>query len=173
MSLEFLDLTRQVLLLLSLATGFFLVELNLFIFELDLGRQFADLSFLLALFLLQFELGFAHFVDFLLQRSDTSLDDFGAFLGFRAQLVLHLHQLGFVLSGQRILLPHEVSRLVEDHPVVVIADLTDELVCLAERLLELADFARFGDQIVVKQRDLGGKLRCHVRAALELDVFHT
>ena len=128
------------------------------IFELDLRGQLSNFAFLLAFLLLQLELSFAHFIDFLLKWRNTGLDHFGALLNLRAQLILHFHQLRLVLPRQRILLAHEVARFVNDHAIVVIAYLADKLVCLANLLLQLANLASLCHQVVVEKRDLRRKL---------------
>ena len=111
------------------------------IFQLDLRGKLSNFTFLLAFLLLQLELSFAHFIDFLLKWRNTGFDHLGALLNLRAQLILHFHQLGLVLPRQRVLLAHEVAGFVHDHAIVVIAYLADKLICLADLLLQLTNLA--------------------------------
>ena len=79
-----------------------------------------------------------------------------------------------ILGSKRVLLPEEVTGLIENHAIVVIAHLTDQLVDLAKLLFELSDTARLGDKIVVEKGDLRRKLCCiYSHVALEFDIFDT
>ena len=106
----------------------FLVELDLLILELDRSCELSDFAFLLRF--LQFELLFllAHFLNLFLQGGDSGLDNLCTLLCLSTQLVLHFHQLQLILASEGVLLSAEVTCLVKDHAIVMVADLAHQLV---------------------------------------------
>ena len=145
LSFRIFYLAGQVCLLLVFTASLFLIELYLFILKLHLGSELTNFALLVSFFFLELELLLAHLLYLLLQRSDSSFNDFGAFRCLTTQLILNFHQFKLILTLEWVLIPHEITGLVHDHAVVMVANLADKQVSLTERLLKLTNPASLGD----------------------------